>query len=355
MKTESPDPDPIKFDPKPVRVKFMLTQNIDMSRAAAEFGDHLGALAVQMGFPSDVANHVIVTDTDRFAEALAEFEGKRTFTNSHGLLAVAKTIRIKDSKPVSSAIVFNVSVVGTVLNAGHAKGWKVSEWSVAEQHHFYVVAHELGHCLDHALRPEIEEDGTHRDAEGNRVMNGKFASLHAFHFSILYPELAACVIGGLAYTDEMRAVDAKMNNAALVSMLDEMAALTAAPSPDLAAISQQVAATFWFVLIQHSKFVGSRIGYSKLTEVIPTDLWHIAALPEVDAALKDAQEALVAGWRVYPEIPADLRPRLTECVLRIARACGYTLEVRHGEEGVWWNTWSQSAVRMMLKARAMEE
>jgi hypothetical protein len=340
------------FEPTPVPVKFLITEDIDMSRAAAEFGHPLGALSAQMGFPPAWIDRVIVADTARFGEALAEFPGKRDFTNSHGLVAAAKTIRLSETKPVRSSIIFNLSVVGTVLQAGHTRGWTVREWPVEEQHHFYVIVHELGHCLDHALREEITDDGTWRDEAGNRLTSQKFAHVHALRFSEMYPEIPACVISGFAYSDAMQLVDAKMNNGAFLRMLRELEEMTQVARPDYGAICQRAAAVFWFVLFQHGKFVGGRMGNKKLTAVRSEELWDIGAdIPEVAAALREAEAAIETAWAHYPIISPELRPQLIACFHRLSRACGYTLEERHGGEGVWWNKLQQVAARLRLEAR----
>jgi hypothetical protein len=353
MEEESPQQNAPKFEATPIPVSFMITESIDLSKAAAEFGEHLGAIAVQLGFPSTLVERAIVADTARFSEALAQFAGNRTFTNDHGLQAAAKTIRIPDTNPCRSAIVFNVSIVVTVLNAGHEKGWNVSEWPTAERHHFYVIAHELGHCVDHALRQDIIDDGTWRDEAGNRVTNGLHRNLHAFEFSRVYPEVAACVISGVVYADAMRDLDAKMNNEALLKMLDELATMANTATPNYGAITKRVAATFWFVLMQHAKFVGSRIGYTKITDVKPAKLWHIAeALPEVGAALDDVDGALVIAWKAYPEVSPEILPKMVESFHRISRACGYSMETRNGNEGVWWNNWTVTALMLKLRLHA---
>ncbi len=353
MEAESSEQEAPKFEATPVPVSFLLSEQTDTSNATAEFGQHLGGVAVQLGFPSTFVNCAIVADTPRFGEALSQFGGYRTFTKDHGLVAAAQTIRIPDTKPCQSAIVFNVSVVATVLNAGHTIGWKVSEWSVSDQRNFYVIAHELGHCADHALRPEFENDGTRRDEAGNRVIDSRHENLHAFEFSRLYPELAACVIGAVAYSDEIRLLDAQMNNEALLTMLDELAIMMNADQPDYWAITKRVAATFWFVLMQQAKFAGSRIGCTRHTTVEPARLWHVAeALPAVNAALAAAESSLESAWKKYPEVPPDLLPQLVAVFHQISRACGFSLGVRGGGECVWWNERTVSALRSLLKARA---
>lgn len=340
----------LTFEPTPVPVSFLLTGEADTTRAAEELGEFVGALAVKIGIPSEVIERVVVADTARYGDALAQFEGKREFTNSHGLLAVGKTIKVKGPKPVRSVIILNVAIVGAVLNAGRTKGWSVAQWSQEEQHSFYVIAHEIGHCADHLLREDIEDDGTWRDESGHRVTDAKFANIHAYQFSMVYPEIAACAISGANYTAEMRFVDAAMSNASFLSMLQELETMTAADSRDLAEICRQVGAVFWFVLFQHGKFVGSQIGNAKLEKALPSELWTIAkVIPEVGDALTRAETAIIEAWNRYPQAPPELRTELTDCFHVLCRACGYSLEERGGQEGVWWNTFKRFTVRLLLE------
>lgn len=344
------DPSLLAFEPAPVPVSFLLTEDADMTTAAADFGKMIGALSVKVGIPSQVIERVVVADTARYGDALAQFEGKREFTNSHGLIAVGKTIKMKGPKPVRSVIILNISIVWTVLNAGRTKGWSVAQWSQEEQHSFYVVAHEIGHCADNLLREEITDDGTWRDESGHRVTDAKFANIHAYQFSLVYPEIAACVISGANYTREMRLSDAKMSNASFLSMLRELETMTGAHSQDFADICRQVGAVFWFVLFQHGKFVGCQIGNSKLNNTEASELWTLAKVnPDVATALTRAESAITEAWKRYPEIPPELRTELTKCFHIISRACGYTLEERDGKEGVWWNTFKRFSTRLLLE------
>lgn len=321
-----------------MKVEFLINYDIDMTPAAGKFAVILADLAQQVGCKPEWIDRVVVADSDRFAEALASFGGTRKYTNTHGLLAVAKTIRMPNTHPVQTSIIFNLSIVGVVLEAAMAKGWQVENWTVEEQRSFYVLLHELGHCADHALRPEITADGTRRDENGERVIDPTLANLHAFHFSEMYPEIPACVFGGYGYTDGIRVLDVQMNNEAFISMLRELTQMTKAANPDYRAILKQSAAVFQFVLFQHAKFAGSALGNPRLPKKPAEDLWAVAAqLPEVADVLNRAEAAIVSAWQVYPQIPEALREELIECFHDLAYACGYSLEVRAGGEGVWWD------------------
>ncbi|HEY4299974.1 MAG TPA: hypothetical protein VGM73_03805 [Candidatus Didemnitutus sp.] len=321
-----------------MKVEFLINYDIDMTPAKEKFAVILADLAQQIGTKPEWIDRVVVADSERFAEALASFGGTRKYTNTHGLLAVAKTIRMPNTNPVQTSIVFNTSVVGIVMDAAIKKGWQVESWTVEEQRSFYVLLHELGHCADHAVRPVITADGTRRDENGERVVDHTLGNLHAYHFSEMYPEIPACVFGGYGYTEEIRALDMAMNNEALRSMLRELAQLTESTPPSFGAIFKQAMAVFWFILFQHAKFTGSALGNAKLPQKPSGELWDIAArLPEVAEALNRAEASVVSAWQVYPQIPDTFRKELTECFHDIAFACGYLLEVRAGADGVWWD------------------
>lgn len=293
---------------------------------------------------------VIVVEQPLFGDAVGRFDKSRIYTNDRGLVAVGKCFaHLCDGHVRSSSIILSTSLVGGVMQALQEHGSDTAKWRAEDRRNLYAIYHEFGHCMDHVQRPKTTPDYTSRNEEG-RFLPPTVPAICAFHFETLVPELMACAFSGIGYHESLFALDSEMNDQTVVRGLDALACMTRESELDMNRLFFEAAALFWFVLIQHAKFVGSMLGNSSLSPRTSGELWRIARLfPEVAHTLDRAESVFREAWSCYPELPEHFLPEVTSCFHAISNAFGYSLEVRSGNSGIWWNAIKQSLAGMRLQ------
>jgi hypothetical protein len=326
-----------------MRIEFNVSDVSSSEEDCRLLGVIVGRVAEQVGVAFESIEEVIVATPDRFGDVVARFDPSRKYTNSRGLLAVGKTIvHRKPNSPTSNTIFLQYSVVSWVFDSPKQFGRDFQAWPAEAQRNYYVLFHELGHCLDHANRPEPEDDGTYRTDDGLRAVCEGLKNFCTYNHSMLLSELAACFFSGIAYTDGVRALDCEMNNNFVREQLNGLQRRTNESLPNMGEIRWEAMGLFWFVLFQQAKLTGAKLKNPDLSPKPITELWEMAAaLPEIAKVLTLAESEMETAWKAYPEFEPGFRDTLSAYFEKIAGLCGYRFQDQTGRDGVWWDRWLQ--------------
>jgi hypothetical protein len=331
-----------------VHLEFLLAQGQASEETDRASKTLIGSVLKTLEAPENFHPQFIVAEPERFGDAVERFDPTRTYTNG-ALLAVGKTFRRKDDPKQSSIILHSVPFVMS-LKATEEFGSSFVSWPAEYQRSIYVIAHELGHGLDHHRRPEIEDDGTERDEAGRRRIRGGHVNLCRYHLAMALPELAACALSGHWTTKGVIELDIQMNNETVLRSANEILQATQQSSRDLGNLRQQVVGLAGFFLVQHAKLVGSEVGSGEKLRPME-DLWHFTQLSsEAKATMDDIDSFLRAMLKSYPKWDTSGADRLISIFDRLVALLGYELHDKNGAEGIWWYSW-----RQMLAINALDE
>ena len=313
----------------------------DLTEADANrLGGVIGLIEKQMGMPEDAVREVIFASDEKFGEVVLRFDPTGTYTNARGLVAAGKTFAHREpGKPTTTSVLLRHGCATHLLKALDSTAGKIDEWPTEQQMALYILAHELGHCLDHTRREASPDDGTYRNEQGQRVLGHSVADLCTYYYSMLVSELSACVFSSPYYTEALRKDECRMNNDFVFRQLETLRNLTRDSSDDLNKIQGEAGGLFWFVLMQQAKQSAVRIGNGVMENRTATELWEFAQSSEsVAEALVRADGAIVAAWESYPAFGPELKEQLTGAFHEMAAVHSFRFHDAAGRDGIWWNT-----------------
>lgn len=263
---------------------------------------------------------VIITRQDDFGQTIHQLQSAagvpQSYTNNDIHVAAAKTIAVQRDGHVVSTIVYRDNFMAEIL--GDIMGFN-GEPTFGEDAQFcyYLLAHEIGHCKDNALRSLSEGSEPHFDGEFRveKVAN--------YYCSIVLSELAACVHSAPAMTLSTYAQEKErwlVDRDKYLKRVKESWQVYQRNHSHLRNLTFDSAQAFWIILLQYAKLAGSRIGNSNLPN--DTDSWpHLNA--DVVSAFNDVDEALGQIWSLYPDWTDATGAALIQHWQKLAQLYGY--------------------------------
>ncbi len=268
----------------------------------------------------DGLERVVITNRDGFGPAvhrLQEDAGQPlSYTDNDIHQAAAKTIARHEGDRIVSSIILSDFIVARVMEAAQ-KSYELDEWDHNGQFCFYIVAHEVGHCKDHILRPDDEETSLQTD--------GVFSirQIAKYYQSILMGEFAACVHSAGAVTDGVHKAHVEAWRTDSQSLLDQVKKHMREYQADhsrLRFLAFSASQAFWVIILQYAKLIGSSIGNEDLD---PTQPSWITDDKEIEDVLKQVRSVLIDMWSEYPAWPGALVEKLFDLWKRLALTHGY--------------------------------
>jgi len=181
-----------------------------------------------------------------------------------------------------------------------------------------LVYHELGHCLDNYLRKDLTSVVID---DGNRF---KIRQVAKYYYQIILGEFAACVHSAKIMDADLYRYD--LNNtqtmiANQIKNLEPEKRKGQFGGSNLKRSLFSASGVFWFILVQYSKLIGSKMGNPNLSE-IHLETW-INAIPKASDLLYDLSEILSKLWSLYPELNGNSFERILETWKVLAFEYGY--------------------------------
>lgn len=276
----------------------------------------------------DVIEAVILSDEGNFGtiiHKLQQVEGATpSYTDNELYKAAGKTIAHHRNGTTTSSIVFRDNLMAEIL--GNLQGGdSLESWGEDGQLCFYIFTHEVGHCKDNALRPESEEIPLTREG------TFRIHQIAKYYGTILLSEVAACVHSAAAMTERTHQQEITRWRDESEQILKGTTKQWRAYQRDnnlLRELAFYAAQSFWVIIMQYAKLIGTRIGNPELsaadTTWYRTDAQTAAILDEVKSVVEEI-------WTDYPAWTDEIAGRLFPLWLKLAEAHGYRFV--HQSEG----------------------
>jgi hypothetical protein len=327
------------------------TDGVPSQLTREEFIDHLAFIVDEasglIGLEAGSLSRLIVADRARFGPVIHQLQtaAGRTlgYTENAAREAAGKTIslpRATGGGSIRSAVVIRDGVAAWAVES-------VLEQELSEEHRdtadlcYYVIAHELGHYKDTALRGDEGDISIRREGI-------PFIRPVAYYYAdLLLSEFAACVHSAPAMTERLFVAQPVLWANDAETVLTELDALRAAyranpTDPDrLWQLARNACESTWFLCVQYAKIVGTALGATRdtlecvshippaLTSRIPHDSGLArGALAQFDVALRDL-------WTTYPNWLDVGIETLLPAWERLARAHGYRFVEGVGRDALY--------------------
>ncbi|MHB0958789.1 MAG: hypothetical protein ACYC0X_15410 [Pirellulaceae bacterium] len=217
-------------------------------------------------------DRVVIVSPERFDAAVDSIRPGATHTNTETMVAAGKTFPRCDGDQVVSDIVFQVCLFESLAPV-LADPPTSSDWGVDQQQALYIVTHEFGHAIDHALRNDALE------VANPRARPFSIRETADYYGSIVPTEYAACRNSASVMTDslfshEMQEATNRMTACGrqVNHYLDNPDELT--PS----AMAHFVCQGAWFYMVELTKLYG-----------------YASGVPDCEAAVRELETELIDG------------------------------------------------------------
>ena len=175
-----------------------------------EFQKYLATVLAAINYAHDCCNYsrtavdvIAMSNPDQLGATIYEWQDKagirRSYTGDSGyVVTTAKTVphRSGDGR-VQSSIVMNAVLLGNLVDVVDAQT-PFEEWDPDKQLCLYIVAHELGHAHDNALRHHLSEDQIDLQNEENCT------AISRHYAGVLTSEFLACFYSSSVVTEKLQ-------------------------------------------------------------------------------------------------------------------------------------------------------
>lgn len=280
----------------------------------------------------DVIGAVILSDEESFGPTIHKLQQETgatpSYTDNEMYKAAGKTIaHHRSGTTTTSSIVFRDNFMAEILG-NLQEGDNLESWDEDGQLCFYIFTHEVGHCKDNSLRPESEEVPLTREG------TFRIHQIAKYYVSILLSEVAACVHSAAAMTERTHQQEISRWRDESGQILKGTTKQWRAYQRDnnlLGELAFHAAQSFWVIILQYAKLVGTRIGNPELSAIDitwRTDDQTVAILDEIKSAVEEI-------WRSYPAWTEEVADRFFSLWLRLSEAHGYRFAHQPDSDGVY--------------------
>jgi hypothetical protein len=266
---------------------------------------------------------VVVADEKEFGPTIHQLQKEAgsapDYTDNNTHKAVAKTIPRRQGDHITSSIVMRDMVVAEVAPDAMRTN-NVAEWGPDSQFYIYIFTHEVGHCKDNVLRPDHEEIPLQ--------ISGRFTiqQVARYYFPIVLSEFAACVHSAGAMSE---AIHRRQISGWQRDVKDSLVRIKKCvleyrrDNSKLQDLGYESAQSFWFIIVQYAKIIGSIIGNPGLDPTAPA--W-ITPSPEIEELLSKIDAGLEKIWGEYPAVSDTAAEKFLAIWKALALANGYRFE-----------------------------
>lgn len=254
--------------------------------------------AKRIALDPDAVDRVIVVSPDRFGKAVDAVRPGEMYTNTINAVAVGKTIARRSAGRIVSDIVLQhwlFEFIGQALTVFQS----CSDWNIYQQQALYIVSHELGHALDHALRND--------DSEVNDPRSRPFSIKETAHYygNVVLTEYAACRNSSPVMTDALFGHEL-YEATKRMSVCRRQANYFLANPDDLTprALAHTACQDAWFIIAELAKLYGHAKGNAERDASVSTKESSLLQHSLLGAALTQIGDSY-PNWDV-PNIVAKL-------------------------------------------------
>ncbi|TSC54294.1 MAG: hypothetical protein LiPW30_718 [Parcubacteria group bacterium LiPW_30] len=265
--------------------------SLDFPIDPSDLSVFLTRFMLNIQLPIDSIEYIYIADEKSYAEKIREFNSQ--FTNNEMYVGVGKTIAHKRGDVITNTVLYRDFVVASIIAPLVEEKKFPDEFHPLAQLNFYVIYHELCHCLDSCNRRDID-DVPFR-------MDGKFSvrQIAKFYQKVLASEFAASFLAGfsmtkVAYCEESKNVLDCLGKS--LQLLEKEKENYRLGIMSLYKLAVTAAMTFWLLMIQYSKLIGCLLGNPDLTGVPVACLW-----PSLNPILGCLAEKLQKSQMQYPK------------------------------------------------------
>lgn len=311
-----------------MNIKFMM-ENFKAEQHLIDFINKIMVTAMNdYKFDERLIDYIIIADEANFGKALSKYSNLETYTNNEHYFTLGKIIENYHDKVLTHSIIFHNSVFNNLIS-GMLKGSEIDEWDVNEAKSYYVVYHEIAHCID----------GHTRGIKEKQTLKGRFKihSIANYYTDILLDEFYCSVISAKAmyfnaFFSEVEEIKKLMSNR--ISDAMEYRKNFNKSDEEKVKIACQISGLFWFILIQISKLIGIKIGNNKF------DNFRVSFSKnnsEVDKLILKFETYLISLWQEYPSTQQNIKKDLFNFWNEIALMFGYKFTTTRKSDGIYWN------------------
>jgi len=286
----------------------------------------------KMGLSSKDIGRVIFADQDHYATAIKDISGHMSYTNDVDYISVGKTVSKRlNSGHILSDITLRSGIIDKIVG-GVLNNCDISRWDESEQQALYTIYHELGHCKDGKIRQDITTPHI-----VNSTNKFKIRQICDYYRHILLGELSASVHSGLFMTAkvfERKLSDTILKIEKKLTYIDELMDKYSKDHSILYELAFTVGGLFWFILIQYSKLIGTRISNKRLRdhELI---LWKEASTSAYSIIL-EYDRLISSAWCVYPNWDSNLFHDLDSTWESLSLSFGYKFVHSDQGDALYW-------------------
>ncbi len=277
-----------------MKIEFSLPElapeHIEECREA--LGNFVDSIAKSIELPDGALQKVLVADEASFGPSIAAHgraePGGVTHTQTAFHIALGKTIPLQTETGTSNVIILRDLVLISLLAVDAGQLHVDFPREIAA----YMIAHELGHCLDHSLRSKQPRVGP---------PSGKMNLEHfaRYYMNILMSEVAACVFSAEYMAQEQlewhwtKACETAKD---LITQLNEDKQAYCEDRLDLGSLAYHVAHGYWVVLLQFAKVYATAMAIGRDLPSLPL------SVPEaISEVLTRLDEMIQSEWQQYPQ------------------------------------------------------
>ena len=306
--------------------------NAESMKAVEGMIEHviMSALAL-VEAPADCIESIIIGDETEFAAAIQLLQKENGlqpgYTKDLMFQAVGKTIPLHRSGKNNSSIIFldncMAEIMGDLMK-------EPGELGIDGQHCFYAFVHEVGHCKDNLLRIDVEDLPFPID-------QFRVQKIARYYIPIVLSELAACVHSSKAMTPQLYEQQVSQWQEDSRQMMQQTLDRWRAYQTDnklLTDLAYGAAISFWNIIVQFAKLIGSQIGEVSLSA--ESIHWHNNNA-QIFSILSEIEEAIREIWLTYPVWAEDTGQPLLNLWHKLGLANGYKFIQSTESDGVMLN------------------
>ena len=280
-----------------------------------------GAIDDFLGTKSSI-DKIVVSDEENHGKEIEKIQIQYNknigYTNNKNHLAVAKTITSSDKK---CSIVFLDLIFAGIL-VEKSKSNNLDDWDSTVQLYYYLIFHELSHCYDDLNRIAIYNTQQFKRSEFSKNQ------IKEHYICTILSEFAACVrsnrmMSQTVFFNEIKNTISDCDNHLVALKKQKKQYLKT--KIGIVDIAYQATQTFWFILTQFSKLIGSALNiergfsFEQLSELPQSQINITPILLELEDVLKKL-------WEQYPTwLPEAVEP-LDLIWEKIAKNNGYVFD-----------------------------
>lgn len=270
-----------------------------------------------MSVPREHIAIIHFASEETYGKAIQEIDPEESHSDNAQFTGVGKALRTRaENGEVVGSIVLRLELMHGIWTQTLASPDR-SQWAPMTHLMAYMLYHEVGHCVDYRARPREASESFYEPERGFEI-----SRLARYYARIIESEFAACVHSASGLSPEGHAETIR-------SFLGEslMAARREADLQrqrwesivyDWDHMALSVAASFWNILSQFGKIVGSCIGNPALSrEDLPLD--DIPDAEEIRIVLNEFGDRLTEHWKAYPEWSSEVPAFMLEAWDKLAK------------------------------------